>query len=510
MTEKVFLIFPHQLFKNVEILHNYDHIYLIEEPIFFYSKLRPLKFHKLKLLLHRASMKYYFDYLKNRKVKVTYIDYSDKKDYDFLPKSIDTVSYYDVVDHLLQNKIEKIMKKRKIIIDEIIDTPNFICNSENLNYIRNNIFKNKKHISHVSFYTYMRKTFDILLNSRGNYVGNQLSFDDENRLALPKDKEADIPDIRLKKSAYVDDAKVWVERHFKDNYGDMENISHMAFTHEDAEKMLNDFVNNRLEHFGDYQDAISVSSPFVYHSLLSHVINVGLLDPMVCINKIVKKFENDKSVGINNVEGFVRQILGWREYTRYLYVYHYDEMVNTNFMKSKNTISKKWYTGETGWKPVDDTINSAFKYGYLHHIQRLMIMGNIMNLMKFHPDDVYKWFMEFAIDSYDWVMISNVYSMALFADGGLTTTKPYISSDAYIIKMSGGRYKKDGVWDVHIKTLFYNYIATAPLIQKDGDKYNYFETNGRTIQMYRLWERKSEEEKRDIKKTARDIIKSHQ
>ena len=139
-----------------------------------------------------------------------------------------------------------------------------------------------------------------------------------------------------------------------------------------------------------------------------------------------------------------------------------------------------------------------------------MIMGNIMNLMKFNPYEVYKWFMEFAIDSYDWVMISNVYSMALFADGGLTTTKPYISSDAYIIKMSGGRYKKDGVWDVDMKTLFYNFIATAPTITKDGDKYNYFETNGRTIQMYRLWERKTGEEKRAIKRNAKEIIKSHQ
>jgi deoxyribodipyrimidine photolyase-related protein len=510
MAEKVFLIFPHQLFKNVEILHNYDSVYLIEEPIFFYSKLRPLKFHKLKLLLHRASMRYYLDYLKDNGVKVTYVDYSDKKDYDFLTKSINSVSYYDVVDHLLQKKIAGIMKKRKVTIEKIHDTPNFICNTENLEYIRNNIFKNKKHISHVSFYTYMRKQFNILLNNKGNYVGNQLSFDDENRQSLPKNKENDIPKVHFKESSYVDDAKQWVEKHFSNHYGDMEHTSHMTFTHEDAEKMLNDFVNKRLEHFGDYQDAISITSPFVYHSLLSHAINIGLLDPMYCINKVIKTWENDKSVGLNNVEGFVRQILGWREYTRYLYVYHYDTMVNTNFMKSKNKMSHKWYSGETGWKPVDDTIKTAFKYGYLHHIQRLMIMGNIMNLMKFNPYEVYKWFMEFAIDSYDWVMISNVYSMALFADGGLTTTKPYISSDTYIIKMSGGRYKKDGLWDVDMKTLFYNFIATAPIITKDGDKYNYFETNGRTIQMYRLWERKTDEEKRAIKRNAKEIIKSHQ
>ena len=501
MSESVFLIFPHQLFKNVEILHNFKKVYLIEEPIFFYSKLRPLNFHKLKLLLHRASMKYYYDYLNDKKINVSYIDYNN--DYKFITKNIKSVCYYDVVDHLLQRKLDKIMSKKKVDIENIYDSPNFICKYEHLDYIRNNIFKGRSHLSHVTFYTYMRKTFDILLNSRGNYQGNKLSFDEENRLPLPKNKEDDIPEIRLRKSNYVDDAKRWVETNFKNNYGDMENISHIAFTHDAAEKLLSDFINERLEHFGDYQDAISLSSPFLYHSLLSHAINIGLLDPLDCINKVIRKWENNKKVGLNNVEGFVRQILGWREYTRYLYIYHYDEMTKRNYMKAKNRLTKDWYDGTTGWKPFDDTIKQAFKYGYLHHIQRLMIMGNIMNLMKFHPDDVYKWFMEFAIDSYDWVMISNVYSMALFADGGLTTTKPYISSSAYLLKMSGGRFKKDGIWDVDMTILFYNYIASAPKI----DGMNYFEYNGRVKQLYLLWERKGENEKRDIINKAKAIMR---
>jgi deoxyribodipyrimidine photolyase-related protein len=267
--------------------------------------------------------------------------------------------------------------------------------------------------------------------------------------------------------------------------------------------MLDDFVDDKLVHFGDYQDAISLSSPFVYHSLLSHAINIGLLDPIDCINKVIKKWKNNKKVGLNNVEGFIRQVLGWREYTRYLYVYHYDDMIKKNYMKAHNKLTKNWYDGTTGWKPIDDTIKSAFKYGYLHHIQRLMIMGNIMNLMKFDPYEVYKWFMEFAIDSYDWVMISNVYSMALFADGGLTTTKPYISSSAYLLKMSGGRFKKDGIWDIDMNMLFYNYIATSPKL----GGINYFEYNGRVKQLYLLWDRKSDSEKKEIINGAKSIMR---
>jgi deoxyribodipyrimidine photolyase-related protein len=504
MSDSVFLIFPHQLFKNVEILHNFKKVYLIEEPIFFYSKSRPLKFHKLKLLLHRASMKYYFDYLNDKNINVSYIDFYN--DYKFISKNIKSVCYYDVVDHLLQRKLDRIMSKKKIDIEKIYDSPNFICKYEHLNYIRNNIFKGRSHLSHVTFYTYMRKTFDILLNNRGNYEGNKLSFDEENRLPLPKNHEDNIPQINTKKSKYVDDAKIWVNNNFPNNYGDMDYISHMTFTHKDAEKMLDDFVDDKLVHFGDYQDAISLSSPFVYHSLLSHAINIGLLDPIDCINKVIKKWTDKKifkKVGLNNVEGFVRQILGWREYTRYLYVYHYDDMVKKNYMKAHNKLTKNWYDGTTGWKPIDDTIISAFKYGYLHHIQRLMIMGNIMNLMKFDPYEVYKWFMEFAIDSYDWVMISNVYSMALFADGGLTTTKPYISSSAYLLKMSGGRFKKDGIWDEDMNILFYNYIGNAPKI----DGMNYFEYNGRVKQLYLLWDRKDDNEKREIVRRARDIMR---
>jgi deoxyribodipyrimidine photolyase-related protein len=506
MSYSNFLIFPHQLFKNISLLHEFNTVFLIEEPLFFYSKERPLIFNKLKLLLHRASMKYYYDYLKKHNIHVDYIEYTDiikKGDFYFLKNG--SISYYNVVDHLLQKKIDKYTTKKKLDIEKIYDTPNFICKTEHLQEIKDKIFKNKDKVFHVSFYTYMRKKFKILMTSQGTFKGSKLSYDEENRLSLPKEHEKHIPDIHNhlgNDKKYVDDARHWVEKHFSNNYGNTDNIQHMAFSHNGAERMLSEFIKNRLKHFGDYQDAISTVSPFLYHSLLSHLINIGLLDPLECIERVI-----DTNIKINNVEGFVRQILGWREYTRYLYVYHYREMVSTNFMKAKNRLTNAWYDGTTGWKPIDDTIKQAFDYGYLHHIQRLMVMGNTMNLMKFNPHDVYKWFMEFAIDSYDWVMISNVYSMVLYADGGLTTTKPYIASDAYLLKMSGGRFKKDGIWDVDIHTLFYNYIATAPQITVKGKRMNYLDYNGRTKQMYMLWDRKSDKEKSEIRTKANKIIK---
>ena len=187
----------------------------------------------------------------------------------------------------------------------------------------------------------------------------------------------------------------------------------------------------------------------LFHSVISMQLNIGLITPEYILKEILQRYDKSKKEILHSVEGFVRQ-LNWREYSRLLYRYAYDKMIHKNYFDNRHHLTKAWYDGELKIQPIDICIKFAFQYGYLHHILRLMVMCNFMNLMNIHPDDVYKWFMEFSLDSYDWVMINNVYSMGMFSDNGLTTSKVYISSSKYILRMSD--VKKDGHWDCLLYT----------------------------------------------------------
>jgi deoxyribodipyrimidine photolyase-related protein len=523
---KGFLIYPNQLFEKEisSYINNNDinYVYLIEDSLFFKDKERVENFNKLKLLLHRVSMKIFYDLLikmKTNKIEFRYIDYNElsilesNNELNKLIKKdkIEKITCFNLYDHLLNKRLNKFCEKNKIELEIIPDSPYFILkDSEVKEYY--NLVKNNKRLLQNSFYDYCRKKYDILMDKNGKFIGNKLSYDTENR--LPYNPDVEIPDMisknnknKKKQQKYINEGIKYIEEKFNNNIGSLENYKYLAFSGEEANEYLDNFIKKRLIHFGDYQDAFSLKDIFLFHSNLSHIINIGLLRPLDVIKKIEEVYNKNTKIGLNNVEGFIRQILGWREYSRFLYEFYYDKLKYGNFMKSNNKLTNDWYDGTTGWSPIDITIKKAFNYGYLHHIERLMIMGNIMNLMKFHPDEVYKWFMEFAIDSYDWVMVNNVYGMILYADGGLTTTKPYIASDNYLVKMSKGQFKPDGKWDKDIKTLFYNYIGTAPSVESKGEKKNVFAVNGRTIQMYNLWQKKvRNNEDKKIEKDAKEII----
>ena len=204
-----------------------------------------------------------------------------------------------------------------------------------------------------------------------------------------------------------------------------------------------------------------------------------------------------KRYGINNYEGFIRQIIGWREYQRYCYKYAYNDMTKLNYFKHKKKLSNNWYTGETSIDPVDKAIKMAFSTGYLHHIARLMVMSNILNLHRIDPKECYKWFMEFSVDSYDWVMIQNVYSMGQWSDGGMSMRKPYISSDNYILNMSN--YKK-GEWSVKWKALYYKFLT-------DHEKELKNTPYSRNLAH---WNKMSKKDQNEIKKLANKTIRKYQ
>ncbi len=245
-----------------------------------------------------------------------------------------------------------------------------------------------------------------------------------------------------------------MEKHFGNNPGAMEGCS-CPTTHDGARTWLTDFMEHRLASFGPYEDAISKDHGALFHSVLSPLLNTGLLTPDEVVNHVVE-YAGRHDVGLASLEGFVRQVIGWREFVRGVYVAIGEQQRRVNFWGLSNPLPRSFYNGSTGVEPVDTTIHKVLQNAYVHHIERLMILGNFMLLCEIRPDEVYRWFMELFIDAYDWVMVPNVYGMSQYADGGRIMTKPYISSSNYLRKMSDfGRGDWCDIWD----GLFWRFVS---------------------------------------------------
>ncbi|NWF49824.1 MAG: cryptochrome/photolyase family protein [Ignavibacteriaceae bacterium] len=453
MNEAV-LIFPHQLFKEHPALDTKRKIFLLEDPLFFGDIHYPLKFHKKKLIFHRASMRFYADYLREKGHDVFYLQYSSfksdlRKNYLtilFNKVGFHTIHYADVTDFILEKRIRKMASElsKKLIKHP---TPMFLSDEKFIN----DFFSGRKSYLMASFYTEQRKRLNILMNN-GKPVGGKWNFDEENRKKLPKGFKA--PGLKFPAdSDYEVEAIEYIEKHFPENPGDGFDFIYPV-TFEQAENWLDEFLANRLKLFGDYEDAIDKEEAFLFHSVLTPLLNSGLLTPRSVLDRTLD-FAKKNKVPLNSLEGFIRQIIGWREYMRAVYLLDGVKMRTTNFWQFQRKMPSALYSGETGILPVDSVIKRLLEKSYTHHIERLMILGNFMLLCEIHPDEVYKWFMEMYIDSYDWVMVPNVYGMSQYADGGLICTKPYISSSNYILKMSN--YEK-GEWCKIWDALYWHFI----------------------------------------------------
>lgn len=444
-----FLIFPHQLFKEIPVSLKDSTIFLIEEFLFF----RQYNFHQSKLHFHRSTMKAYQDYLSAKNLELTYVDSGDdRSDIRNLIKTLSeenfsAIKYAAVHDNWIQKRIEESCQKYKLKISSF-ESQYFLNNDQEFTDWKNN---NNQYFHH-KFYTDQRKKHRILVDAKDQPVGGKWSFDDENRKKIPaKETVASIPILASNK--YHIEAETYVQTHFSNNYGECSQIQYPS-TFKEAEQWLNDFLIERFQLFGDYEDAIQSDNHQLYHSMLSPLMNVGLLTPKYVLDKALEFAEKDQ-VPFNNVEGFIRQIIGWREFMYMVYFQIGTKQRTKNFWAFTRKLPLSFWKGTTGIEPIDNTIKEILKTGYCHHIERLMVLGNFMLLCEFDPDDVYRWFMEMFIDSYDWVMVPNVYGMSQFADGGLITTKPYLSGSNYIIKMSN--YKK-GEWSEIWDSLFWRFM----------------------------------------------------
>ena len=407
------LILPHQLFdiKKLPSKKEMKEIILFEHPQYFTK----YNFNKKKLVLHRASMKYYFDYLIKKGYNVKYVNY-DKGE------TIKNCTHcFDPIDKINLSKFGNGNGKM-----EMLESPNFMCTKENYLEYR----KKTQTFFFNSFYMWCKKKVDIIPDIKSQDKYNRNSFDSS--IPIPKlPKNSGTSDKK-----YIEEAKKYVESNFKSNYGEVDNFQ-FPISHTAANKWLSNFISSKFKVFGPYQDFIVKGEDYMFHSCLSTSINIGLLNPLDIIEKI-KPLKS--KIPLNSYEGYIRQLF-WREYQRFCYI-HFD-FKGKNYFGHKKKLSKSWYYGTLGIEPVDDAIKSGFKTGYLHHIIRLMVVGNYMNLTGISPMEGLRWFMEFSCDSYEWVMYQNVLDMVFCVSGGKTMRKPYASSSNYIIKMSN--YKK-GDW----------------------------------------------------------------
>ena len=451
---KIFLIFPNQLFKIKKQFTDVSHIALIQDSLFFGCDSQwQQKFHCQKIIFHKATMDSYEEDLKSQGFNVIYLKHQresrteDNLNY-LLEKGFNYFITYEAFDWSLEKRIKDFSLKNNIKL-EIRKNDMFLTCPD----ISEEILNQKKIYGMQKFYKIQRKSLNILIEKDGSPTGGTWSFDKMNRKKLPNSIE--VPRVpTIKTSRLLDKAKKEVSINYKDYYGSTENFNY-PLSHKDAEEWLDNFLIERFNLFGDYEDAIHSNHRTLWHSVLSPLINSGLLTPRQIIDKSWEFYQSN-NIGINSYEGFVRQIIGWREFILLMYKRNSLELRNGNFWDFEDKpIPLSFYTGQTGIRPLDDSIKNILETGYAHHIERLMIVGNLMLLCRFHPNQVYKWFMELFIDSYDWVMVPNVYGMSQFSDGGLFTTKPYISGSNYIRKMSN--YKSEdwcSTWD----SLFWTFI----------------------------------------------------
>lgn len=493
MLGTIALVFPHQLFQNHPALEQGRPTLLIEDPLFFGTDSeQPLRFHAKKLILHRASMKQWAD----GKEKLTYLELPNKETRTDLileehtPRETKALIYVDTVDYLIERRIKRFADKKGLELKKL-PSPMFLTPDDWIEEIMGGM---KKPFMKV-FYEAQRKRMKILLEKDDSPVGGKWSFDADNRKKLPKTQPVPEPYLPSP-NKMVSDAQNWVSKRFPNAPGIREGFNYPS-SRQEALHAMSLFFKDRFELFGHYEDAISTRVRVIFHSVLTPPLNIGLITPQEIIEAALDATEKNPNIPLNSLEGFIRQIIGWREFMRIIYLRHGVMERKENYWKFEREMPAAFYDGTTGIQPIDHTIHSLLEDGYTHHIERLMVLGNFMLLCRIHPDAVYKWFMELFIDAYDWVMVPNVYGMSQFADGGVFSTKPYISGSNYIRKMSD--FPKGDwceVWD----GLYWTFIE---------DHREFFASQYRLSMMVRLFDKMSDEKRTAHRKNANHFIKKH-
>ena len=425
--------------------------------------------HKSKIAIFLSAMRHFAQELKSKNFPLIYIKESSLTIEEALKHQLLASS----ATHLVC--IEPGEWRLKIGLEQLAQdlNINFLMHDDSHFYCSNNEFRewvaDKKELRLEYFYRYMRKKHQILMDHESQPLGGQWNYDRQNRHHYSKHGPGIINEpLTFKPDGITHDVFEFIEQKYPNHPGSLGKFA-WPVTREQALTALDYFVNYRLANFGMYQDAMWNETPFGWHSILSSSLNLKLINPREVIQIVLDAYQNN-ALDLAAVEGFIRQIIGWREFVRGIYYLDMPHLANANFYQHQRHLPSWYWTGETKMNCMIDTIGQTLKYGYAHHIQRLMITGNFALLAEVRPLHVSDWYLAIYVDAIEWVELPNVIGMALFANGGRFTSKPYISSGAYVKRMSNYcdrcKYKPDvryGEQACPITTLYWNFLIKHQL-----------------------------------------------
>ncbi len=457
--------------------------------------------HKKKIAFVFSAMRHFAQDLQGHGWRVEYTRYDNPENSGSLvgevQRAVTRHSARGIVvtepgEFRLRSEIETWSGKLGVDVDCVGDTRFLASHADFQNWAQG-----RKQLRMEYFYREMRRKYSVLMD-QNRPIGGQWNYDTENR--KPPANGLDVPDIfRSQPDAVTQEVISLVETHFSDHFGDLLPF-HFAVTRDQALTALEDFIAKRLSLFGDYQDAMIQNEPWMYHSHIGFYLNCGLLNPLECIKRAEEAYHNE-TAPLNAVEGFIRQILGWREYVRGIYWLRMPEYKSTNYFEAKRPLPNFYWTAETRMNCMRQCITETKQNAYAHHIQRLMVLGNFALIAGLDPDEVNNWYLLVYADAYEWVELPNVTGMVLFADGGQLASKPYAASGAYINKMSNycGSCKynpnvKNGPTACPFNYLYWDFL------NRNADK---LRGNPRMGFMYKSLDRMSDEKHQAIQDDSR-------
>ncbi|MBT4413660.1 deoxyribodipyrimidine photolyase-related protein [Polaribacter sp. Hel1_33_78] len=455
-----------------------------------------------------AAMRNFAKELKIANHAVIYFNINDKKNTQSLVENltilieennIEKFEYLSPDEYRLDQQI-KIFCKNLPIDSRVFSSEHFYTEREDLE----TFFKGKKQFLMENFYRNMRKKHQILMIDK-QPEGGKWNYDASNRKKWKGDTL--IPQ-EINFDTNVEDILSDIKKAKIETIGKI-NSKYFEYpiSRKQAIQQLNYFCEHLLVHFGDYQDAMHTDKIYLFHSRISFAMNTKIISPKEIIDTVLETYRKQQdAIDISQVEGFIRQILGWREYMRGMYWMLMPEYKKENFLDNKNKLPKFFWTGKTKMNCLKNAINNSLENGYAHHIQRLMITGNFALLTQIHPDEIDAWYLGIYVDAIEWVQLPNTRGMSQFADGGKIATKPYVSSGSYISKMSNYCescvYKKAKKFEddaCPFNTLYWNFL---------DEKQEKLSSNFRMKMMYSLLNKMSSEDRARIKEKANHIIEN--
>ena len=457
-----------------------------------------VKHHKQKLVLIFAAMRHFADALRGDGLVVDYVRLDDPANTgSFTSEVTRAIARHKPSRILVTEPGEwRVMQMMKGWGAEILGDDRFFATPASFAAWA----ANRKQLRMEFFYRDMRRLSGLLMEG-DEPAGGQWNFDHDNRKSLPKGVTPP-KRRRFAPDAITREVMAMVAQRFPDHFGDLDPFG-WAVTRADALEALDHFIAACLPNFGDYQDAMKQGDAFLYHSVISPYLNIGLLTPREVCEAAEQAWRREEAP-LNAVEGFIRQILGWREYVRGLYWLKMPDYAETNFLEARRPLPAFFWTGRTELNCLAQAIGDTQRHAYAHHIQRLMVTGNFALLVGLDPAEVERWYLLVYADAFEWVELPNTHGMALFADGGVMASKPYAASGAYIDRMSdycdGCRFKPDV--KLGPKACPFNYLYWDFLIRNEAK----LKSNPRMAMPYRTLAKMEDERKADITRHAQTFL----